>query len=345
MLIHHGLMPGGWVGVDLFFVLSGFLITGILRREATHEHYWLSFYVKRATRILPPFLVLLLIAIPLAGHFRTVYAGYLLFASNIVQLSPLAIPLLGSLWSLAIEEHFYFFWPFAVRRLSREALLKVSVAIVLLSPLLRIAGTIFFRHIWGPHLDWDNPIFLLTPFRVDGLAAGAILALLLEDGRRPAFLQKWAGTLAAAATLSFFGLEAAFRSFRRTTDSLAFNGFGYSVVVLAAFFIVGYLVLRPNALFAKVLSSRAFVFVGTISYGVYLYQELVMHFTRLLAGPRISLKLLFIPDLLATIAIATASFYLLEKPIIGLGKAWLKKTPLLKKETAIAVVSQTAPGL
>lgn len=326
VLIHHGLLPGGWVGVDIFFVLSGFLITRILRREKTHADFWKSFYVKRATRILPPFLALALIAFVMAGQFKPIYLGYLFFASNLVQLSPAALPVLGALWSLAIEEHFYFLWPLAVRRLSRNALLKLSLIIVALSPLLRIVGTLVFRQLWGGHHDWDNPIFLLTPFRIDGLAAGAALALLLEDGRCPALLRRWSGPASVAAAGLFFGLEGVFKSFRRTTDSVAFNGFGYSLIVASAFCLVSFLVTNPEARLTKLLSSKVLVFVGTVSYGIYLYQELVMYTVRSMIGLKVPLKYVLLPDVAALLAVATVSFYFLEKPIIKQGRIWLAKS-------------------
>lgn len=317
LLIHHDLLRSGWAGVDIFFVLSGFLITGILRRESGQRNYWKSFYVRRATRILPPLILLVAVALLTAKPFRRVHLGYLLFAGNILQMTGYSLAILAPLWSLAIEEHFYFLWPLAVKELRRETLLKLSVAIVILSPFLRILGTILIRHWWKSGTGWDNPIFLLTPFRLDGLAAGSALALLVEDNRRPAFLSGWSGWACCAATTLFLGLELADRSFRRTTDNLLFNGLGYSLVVLASFFLVSFLVLQPGSLLAKILSSPPAVFLGSISYGVYLYQEGVLFAMRTLFGWHTSLRLLFLPDLLVTGVLASASFYWIEKPVMA----------------------------
>ena len=323
VLIHHGLFPSGWVGVDIFFVLSGYLITRILRRESCHPSYWKSFYVKRAARILPPMFVVTSTVFVFAGHFRPIYLGYLFFASNLVQLTPAALDPLAAMWSLAIEEHFYFVWPLAVMKLKRYALLKLSLSIVLLSPLLRIIGTLLFRHLCGGHMGWDSPIFLLTPFRIDGLAAGAVLALLLEDGRRPVFLQRWSGVASCGAASLFVALEFFIRSFRRTTDSLPFNGLGYSLVVVFAFFLISFLLLNPDAILTRLLSSRSFVFLGTISYGLYLYQGIAMWVTRRFLGTSIPLKLLFLPDCALTLALAYISFCFLERPIMGWANTWL----------------------
>jgi peptidoglycan/LPS O-acetylase OafA/YrhL len=343
LLFHHGLIRSGWVGVDIFFVLSGFLITGILRRETSSPNYWQSFYLKRATRILPAMILLLTSVFILAGHFKVIYLGYLFFASNVVQLSPLALGPLAALWSLAIEEHFYFVWPLAVKKLNRDRLLKLSLGIVVVSPFLRIAGTVLVQHVWGSRNNWDNPIFLLTPFRIDGLAAGAALALLLEEGRCPAFLRRWSGIASLAAAFIFLGLEFFVKSFRRTTDNLLFNGFGYSLVVLSSFFLVSFLVLKPNSAVTRILSSKMLVFIGTISYGFYLYQQLAQHITRIFITTATS-RLLFLPDLITTAILATASFYLIEKPIIGWGKARLtnSNTMLIRSEQQ-AVMKLTFP--
>jgi peptidoglycan/LPS O-acetylase OafA/YrhL len=331
LLFHHGLVRSGWVGVDVFFVLSGFLITGILRRDISNPNYWRSFYVKRASRILPPLILLVVIVFLVTEHFRFIYLGYLLFASNFVQLSPLALGPLAALWSLAIEEHFYLVWPLAVKSLSRNTLLKLSLGIVLVSPLLRMAGTVFFMNLWGPRSNWDNPIFLLTPFRIDGLAAGAALALLLEDGDCSKLLHRWSGTASLAAATIFLGLEFFVKSFRRTTDSLLFNGFGYTLVVLSSFFLVSFLILKPNVLINRVLSSKSLVFVGTISYGLYLYQQLAHYITRWFI-PTGTLRMLFLPDSALTAIFAIVSFYCLEKPIIAWGKSWLANSGARQNE-------------
>jgi peptidoglycan/LPS O-acetylase OafA/YrhL len=326
LLFHHGLVRSGWIGVDIFFVLSGFLITGILRREVNDPNYWRSFYMKRATRIMPPLVAVFVAAYFLAGHFKLVYFGYLLFASNIIQLTSAALGSLGALWSLAIEEHFYFLWPQAVKRLNREHLLALSSGIVLLSPLVRIIATLVLHHFRGPDHDWNSPIFLFTPFRIDGLAAGAYLALLVEDRRRPLFLERWSASASIAAATLFCGLELFFKSFRRTADSFVFNGFGYSLVVLASFFLVAFLVLKPNSLVSKLLSSSTLVYVGTISYGIYLFQEPAKYITRSLIGAAAPRLFLLSSDLAITTAIATASFYFYERPIMGWGKRWLSKS-------------------
>jgi peptidoglycan/LPS O-acetylase OafA/YrhL len=324
-LLHHSLLRSGWAGVDIFFVLSGFLITGILRRESEHPAFWTTFYAKRAARILPPLLLLFSAVLLIHRPFLAGSVGYLLFGGNVLQLTRYRIPELSPLWSLAIEEHFYFVWPFAVRCLRCYTLLRLCIAIVILSPIVRAIGTVVCRHWGGANTGWDNPVFLLTPFRIDGLAAGSALALLLEGNRRPSLLVHWSGfgTLASAAT--FLGMELVDSSFRRTTDNLLFNSIGYSLVVVASFCLLSHLVLHPHSWLARCLGSRPMVFLGAISYGFYIYQEAVMAGVRSIARPGVSLHLLCVPDFLVSALVASVSFFAIEKRVMRAAKTWLQK--------------------
>ena len=317
---HLSLIRSGWIGVDIFFVLSGFLITGILRRDTENPTYWRSFYTKRVTRILPPLLAVVIVVLITLQHFKFGYLGYVFFASNIVELTPYALAPLGALWSLAIEEHFYFVWPFAVRKLEWSTLVKLSLGIVLVSPVLRAGATLIFHRLWGVNHHWNSPIFLLTPFRLDGLASGALLSLLLERERMTDTLRLWSGPVCVAAFGVFFALELWLSGFRRTADTLLFNGLGYSLVVLGSFCLVSYLILKPLSPATKVLSLAPFVFIGTISYGCYLFQSPIKILMQHVLPPGTPWALFFAANAVATVAVATASFYVMEKPIIAWGR-------------------------
>lgn len=272
LLYHHGLLSAGWIGVDLFFALSGFLITGILRRSASDKSYWSAFYIKRSTRILPPVLLLLLF-VAMERHPPALSAfAYLFFAGNIVELTSSAIWQLGPLWSLAIEEHFYAFWPTAVRRVSRLALMQFAVLGLVTEPVLRFAATHVISNMVGAQTRWNNPIFLLTPFRLDAMLCGALLALLVEGGRVPRALKRWSLPSALALFAIFLAITHAVSSFRRTSDSVLFNTLGYSLIAIAAGLTISYLVLNPRSIAARVLGSKVPVYLGGISYGIYLFQ-------------------------------------------------------------------------
>lgn len=188
------LTQGGWLGVQLFFVLSGFLITGILVDTKPQQNYFKSFYKKRALRILPAYLALLFILLILGFIGWPFLIASLLFLSNLAFL--LGIPLqYGLLWTLAIEEQFYLIWPQLAYRLSSKALLVLSITIVIATPLLRL---LTFLH------GSSDALFFATWLNADGLALGATLALVcrLQIARRRIFYVAIAiATVSIAITL------------------------------------------------------------------------------------------------------------------------------------------------
>jgi peptidoglycan/LPS O-acetylase OafA/YrhL len=163
VFLYAGLgVPLLWMGVDLFFVLSGFLITGILlERKQTGTSYFRYFYSRRAKPILPPYCLLMVISSLLFGTaWLRHWYWFAFFLTNIpLAFHQLSHPSLGVLWSLAVEEQFYVIWPVVVL-LTREALLSwVAWGLLLLAPILRVLAT--------PHLATFAPIYNLTPFRME----------------------------------------------------------------------------------------------------------------------------------------------------------------------------------
>jgi peptidoglycan/LPS O-acetylase OafA/YrhL len=271
---HTGLLHAGWIGVDLFFVLSGFLITGILRRERTSEVYWRSFYLKRACRILPPLLLCFIgaaLVTPIPVHRGIWYA---LFAANIALAAhPKEAGALVVLWSLAVEEHFYY----------------------------------------------------LTIFRLDGLAAGGLLALAIEDGAVVSYLKRWSGAW-SVGLLTTLGASMAFKSFGREQNSIAFNSIGYSLLVACCFFAVTYVYFQERSSLSRALSLRPVVFLGEISYGFYLFHLILYEAAKSFAsahGIGNAHHQLALPVFTAAVLLSWLSFVAYERPIIrwGQGKA------------------------
>jgi peptidoglycan/LPS O-acetylase OafA/YrhL len=164
----------GWLGVDLFFVLSGFLITSILlaAKGGGAPAYFGRFYERRALRILPLLALLLPVLaiayVPLTGPAYFVLCA--LFAANLAPLLHVAVPNGGGpLWSLAVEEQFYLIWPVLVLLLDRRKLVLVLLAVVAIEPVLRALGLGELEFTW---------------LRCDGLAWGALLALWFSSPRR-----------------------------------------------------------------------------------------------------------------------------------------------------------------
>ncbi len=339
LLTHHNLFGYGWIGVDLFFVLSGFLITGILRRTRNDPFYWRPFYIKRATRILPPMLLFLLLAAFVLHRISWIYALYVFFLANVAACLPAPLPIVNVLWSLAVEEHFYIFWPWFVKHFSRRRLVNVCLIILISSPILRLVATVCFRLFFGAHSLPISLVFFLTPFRLDGLAAGALLALFCETPS-PALqmLSRWSLPTFLSLTAGFFALHAAAPAFDRDFGGLLFNSIGYSAVALIGFALISHLVLQPASWLARVFRFPALIFIGQISYGIYLYHVVarvgVLHTLRILQLPMTSV-IVFCCDVLASIGFATLSFYLLEKPIIAWGhrRARSLRVPLAAQAT------------
>ncbi len=177
------LSRNGWMGVDLFFVLSGFLITGILLDTKQHESYFRNFYARRCLRIWPLYysvLFCMFVAVPLIrpSEARAVFDArsapwwsFLFYLQNfLVPAASMATGPLGVTWSLAIEEQFYLVWPLVVRRCSDVQLRRLTVAVICFSPALRF-------YLLVHHVNIYSNIFC----RLDGLMAGALLALLVRS--------------------------------------------------------------------------------------------------------------------------------------------------------------------
>lgn len=195
----------GSYGVELFFVLSGFLITGILYDTQNKPHYFRNFYMKRVLRIFPLYygvLAFVFFLAPLIPLLRGPTLDYLvdrqawawLYAINIyiAKQGAWSFSYLEHFWSLAIEEHFYLFWPLVVFLLARwpRALIRVSLGTVLGAMLARLIGSLM-------GLSWWTT-YTLTPFRLDGLALGAFLAVTV---RQPEGLERLARALPLVVTV------------------------------------------------------------------------------------------------------------------------------------------------
>ena len=302
----------GWAGVDLFFVLSGFLITRILREGREKPAYWSLFYIKRATRIVPP-LVLCVVLSALVFHLglHRLWWAYLLFAANFaIPYSPASALPVGILWSLAVEEHFYLLWPFAVRFLTRRHLISLLVACLVLEPIFRAAAT--------PFLPFMS-IYLLTPFRLDGLAAGSLLALGCESSWTTDRVSRIAGPLCLGATATFVVLRVLIPSFTRSRNTFLFNSLGYSLIVLIAVSLIAFVMLKQRSLLSRLLASRLPARLGVISYGVYLF-----HLLALAIAGRIPMvgtrRVLLVPVAFALVVVfSSLSFRFYESPFMRWG--------------------------
>jgi peptidoglycan/LPS O-acetylase OafA/YrhL len=324
----------GWVGVDLFFVLSGFLITGILADARDTPHRYRTFYVRRALRILPLYygFVLLLFVVPAlvgARAYTTSPADqlpYWLYLQNFRPLTNQALNFAGHLWSLAIEEQFYLAWPLVVFTLSRRNVLRVCVACLVGALAYRIQGVLA-----GANL---HTVYFLTPGRIDGLALGGAVALLMRAGGLPGLRRIAPAVLAGSAAVL---AGAALHPSGFDPGGAYMVAAGYSAL---AFFFGALLVLALDAgpaRLPRLLSSRVLRFFGRYSYGLYVVHVPLITLARLagvspdrFAGTRWELPgLLGYMALMATasILVALASWHLYEKHFLRLKSRFTYRAP------------------
>ncbi len=304
----YGVSLWGWSGVNLFFVLSGFLITSILLEARGRPHYFRNFYARRALRIWPVYLLLLIVcySVPLwflgdslahQTHWRTL-AAYALFLQNL-RHTPLP-GTLGPTWSLAIEEQYYLLWAPLVWLLgARRVLLASALGVLLvLSPLLRIL-----------HPHWLTPTHTLI--HLDGIALGSLLAVALFSLHLERRI--WLAMGISGACLGWLATAtiAGGTAFLDSALALLFAG-----VVLIAIAGGGARLLAP-------LRRSPLVFYGTISYGLYMIHILVFvyfgSFSARLPQMGVTGNLLIaLLRLLASTLAATALWYGFESQILKL---------------------------
>lgn len=289
-----------WMGVDLFFCLSGYLITSILLRakDKPFREYIGAFYARRVRRILPPYVVIMLIVSAIFGLAWTRY--WYLYLGGMNFLAPLHLEDIKEipLWSLAVEEQFYFLWPIAVFYLSRKHLKTCAVSLIVLAPLLRYLCTPLF------HLHWA--IYMLLPFRMDTLAAGALIAIVWPDLKERVSTSKiaWAGASLIALSLVAFVILSKF-GYTTYSNTRIGNAWVYESTLCIASCL---LVMSLAGIGKAILSFNPLRYLGTISYSVYL-----SHLAALHLSPHQSVPI----AAAATIVYASLMWFFVEKPILN----------------------------
>ncbi len=258
----------GYTGVELFFVLSGFLITSILLKSKTGPAYYRSFYMRRALRILPAyFAILIVIKIWMGVSWKYILAC-LLYIANMASLVGARTSEYAPLWSLAVEEQFYLVWPFCVRKCRERTLLRLTIGLCIFLPIARLMTTIFF-----PHLD----IRYKTYFIADYLAYGALIAICLHLGYIHSCniqrIARWLIVVGAALSLAVVCAGYAEHGFRYASPVLRSMG------VLPFLWMYSGMVLKAIASshFGNQRSNAVLSFLGYISYGLYLIHGFLLY--------------------------------------------------------------------
>ena len=309
----------GWLGVELFFVLSGYLITSILlrsrspmeRRGGWWEGYTKPFYIRRTLRIFPlayAALFVIFVLLPALGWRPAVPFGqqvwYWLYLNNwYIWSAYVPIAGMGHFWSLAVEEQFYLGWPWVVLLAPRKHLARVALFLATTPMLLRlllVLVPIFPGKMRGPDT------VRITPLRMDGLMIGALLALLAVGGLaqwKPH--ARWVGLIAGAGCFALTFLPGSSVAFVLITPT-------FTVTVAATLLLI--LTSRDSAV-CGLLRTRWLTAIGKISYGIYVvhlpiiavFQERGWAPARILA---VSLP--------ATLIVAAVSWFCLERPFLRL---------------------------
>ena len=342
-LVARVLLPfqAGWVGVQLFFVLSGFLITGILLDTRRAENFWSSFYARRALRIFPVYYLLLvgtfviaprifqLPAATLAEHRHQ--AWYWLY---LVNVGPLfgggAVSSLGHCWSLSVEEQFYLLWPVAVRLLDERGLVRLCLGVAVAALALRV----------GLLLAGESPdlAYELTPSRADALALGALAALAV---RRPAWTRWIAPRLgrATAAALGLVAVIAALGGFLARTNAVTQTA-GYTALAVLSALVILQATLetaRGEGRLVALLSAPILRIYGKYSYAIYVFHlPLHLFVTRTFIAPRLpSLgpagflglqAAYFVGGALGLFLVGAASYRVVERPFLDWKRFFVART-------------------
>lgn len=317
-----GVPNTGLVGVEMFFVISGFLITLLLHRERekTGRISLKQFYLRRVLRIVPAyaFLLLVMFALQQLGYVSisaVAWCAALTYTSSIVGDVGWD---LGHTWSLSVEEHFYLVWPFVFSRLGRRRALLACLVCIAAVPLLRAALQYFyFRHhdtfTLGPVVVTSLGVFRFL--RMDCIAVGCCLAIGASSPKYrrlltlpPICLTGLTVAAAAVLALSYTPLPFAGQKW-----FMYYEGFGWPTtraVLLAV--IVWCCINNRTSLTYRVLNSRAFAVLGILSYSVYLWQQFF-------ADPSRTGWLYGFPMNVAAIFLAAvASYTLIESPFLRL---------------------------
>jgi peptidoglycan/LPS O-acetylase OafA/YrhL len=339
----HRVLGAGWAGVDLFFVLSGLLITTLLLDAKDAPHYFRTFYGRRALRIFPLYYGFLAVYFLVVVHRGTTGDDHYLWHEQgwwwsyldnwwlafVRRTEPPNYFWTGPFWSLAVEEQFYLVWPTLVLLLTRRRLALVCAAIIAAAPLFRLGLRAHHAALIAP--------YALTPARLDSLAVGALLAVFLSDQRT----EKWAARIAMLAGLAAAAITVTV--FHRHGGLWTYGGWeegpGYTVMAIGwgGLVAAGATAVR-GTIAARALGARWLRALGKYSYAMYVFhvpiwahvQPLVFPGNRVptVWGSHIvaSLGLAALCGLLA-FAAAFASWHVYEKQFLTLKRYFAYERP------------------
>jgi peptidoglycan/LPS O-acetylase OafA/YrhL len=359
------LFSQAWYTLDIFFCLSGFLITWLLVNEIekTGTLNLLRFYKRRTVRLLPAYLTAVIISCWLASlwgfapkeisHAAVFFLTYSYNVAISIRGFDYAAALgffLAPAWSLCVEEQFYFAWSVALKWLKMKNALKAMISTLMLLEVYRCGLLYYMRHAGYPPGDIGTRFYFGTDIRINAILVGCAAALALQNRRYYDIARKYLSSKALPFVLPVMVAVIVFRTAQMGEQTPAYQLYGaeLSLVLLAAWIVS--ILFQPTSLVSRVLASRLFVMVGRISYGLYLFHYFVIRIvTRLLniSAPPYSvtrnLAAWFLVAVISTL-VATVHYHLIELPlqrrfkgavpIPDKSKPDLSLTPALRPQTA-----------
>ena len=276
--LFYRVFTAGWCGVDLFFVLSGFLITGILLDAKGEKHFFRNFYVRRILRIFPlyyGFLIVFFFWLSLTStvddNFRSLldqqgwYWSYLVNISIAIEGWP-RMHTIGHFWSLAVEEQFYLFWPLVIFFFAPRQLMTICVVCLVGSFLVRLGFALA-----------GNPLaaYVLTPARMDTLAVGAFIALVVRRPDGLMSLTRWIWPV-CIVSVAVLGTMFVWQRGLRSTDIIV-QTIGYSMLAVTfGAILVAALTSSIASGLGKFFAHPVLVFFGHYSYALYVFHHPVV---------------------------------------------------------------------
>lgn len=343
LLYHSGVdwMPGGFLGVDVFFVLSGFLITSLILEEYDRSGRvdFRRFYLGRARRLLPAvFVMLIVVGIAVLVFYRDALSAFredalatVLYLNNwwyiVVDQSYFESmgrpPLLKHLWSLSVEEQFYLIWPAIALLLMRRGGRPLVRRIAILAALASTAWMAYIAIRGGYPIDADpSRAYFGTDSHSMGLLVGAALATVWRPGRLSTSIPHSARALVTGIGIAMLGVLVAFYTLVGEFTPWLYRGGFLALAVFTAVLIAA--VTHPASPLGPVLGIGVLRYIGRRSYGIYLWHWPIFMVTRPGIDVPWSEPVAFAVRIAVTFAIAELSYRLVEMPIRqgALGAAW-----------------------
>ena len=324
----YALSRHGVFGVDLFFGISGLLICGRLldEREKTGGISLGSFYIRRVFRILPPaFAYLATVGLLAVAGVIVVspreWLSSVFFSRNYIVMPPDTGWYTGHFWSLAVEEHFYLIWPAALIALGSSRARRYLPGIAIAVALWRVVDFHWFhQQIWPGVLS--DSIYERTDTRFDGLLWGCWIALIASvPAYRAILARRLTAIVLAGLVIALIACIAL-----NPPLQMAWESFLVPLVLAGT-------VLNPTMRFSRILEAPPIRWIGRISYSLYLWQQLFLVSSKMPRPLPFGSVQEWPLNIVAVFVCASASYYLLERPLVALGHSLSANRQIRRPET------------